>query len=363
MTDRPKLIVGIPCHNGAEYIRDLLLSLGQGEVKPDLIIVVDNGSNDRSAEIVRNEFPEVKLLQYKESLGYAKASNLCLKEALKQNPDYILLLNQDIICKKDTLKELVSFANKCRNFFILSPLILCDSGFIQTSGDILHFLGFGYSGNYKLPLCKFKLSQLAPLEMCQPISINLSTKTWFTYASGAAMFFCAKSLKKVGMFDEDFIMYHEDSDISLRARLLGEKIFLVPKAHLIHRYNPTITHFRWYWSERNRILILIKFYKLPTLILIFPLFIFMEIGVIGFSFLDGWLDLKMKSYRSILSVMDKILKKRKDIQKKRKLSDKEFLKCFSSTFNFAGVTHPLLKYIVNPVFGILWKILYFFIFW
>lgn len=341
-----KLIVTIPCHNGAHYIKDLIPSLQRGKVKPDLIIIVDNGSKDGSADIIRKEFPQVKLLEYKQGLGFAKASNLGLKEALKNDPDYIFLLNQDIICQEDTLEKLVSFAQTHKDFFILSPLILCwpDKDLIQTDGDMMHFLGFGYSGDYKLPLSQFKPKP-------------------FTYASGAAMFFNPVSLKKVGGFDEDLIMYHEDADLSLRASLLGEKFFLVPSAHVYHRYEEEITDFRWFWSERNRILTLIKFYKLPTLILISPLFIFMELGVIGFSLVDGWLDLKIKSYEHIYKLRKKILKKRKEIQKQRQLSDKEFLKNFTATFNFAGFTHPLIEYIVNPIFGLCWKVLYSFIFW
>ncbi len=340
------LFIVIPCHNGRKYIKDLIYSLNQGEVKPNSIIIIDNGSTDGTADLIQQEFPEVRLFSYKESLGYAKASNLGIKKALEDGPDYIFLLNQDIICKKDTIKNLIDFAEIHQNFFILSPLILCwpEKDLIQTSGDMMHFLGFGYSGNYKLPLSEFKLKP-------------------FTYASGAAMFFNAQKLKKIGFFDEDFVMYHEDADLCLRAQLKKEKYLLVPQAQLYHRYKEEISDFRWFWSERNRILTLIKFYKLPTLLLIAPLFKFMELGVLGFSLFDGWLNLKIKSYQDIYKLLPKILKKRKIIQKERKISDKEFLKYFVDTFHFEGFTHPLLKYIVNPIFGFAWKILYSCVFW
>ena len=341
------LAVVIPCYNGKEYIENLLLSLKKGSVQPNKIILVDNGSTDGTYVFVKENFPEVELIFFKGKLGYAKASNIGIKKATEQGYKYILLLNQDIICKENTIEKFLYYAEVYKDFFIIFPLILFwppGENKIMNAGTLMHFLGFGYSGSYKLPLSQLKIGK-------------------YSYAPGCSLLFNSKKLKKIGLFDEDIVMYHEDSDLSLRGRFLKEKIIFIPEIQVYHLYKEKIDHFRWYWSERNRLFILFKFYKLPTLILMFPFFVFMEIGIIFFSLLGGWLDLKIRTYFDFLRLFKKMLKKRRMIQQTRQITDKEFLAYLTPVFNFPEVSSPLIKYIVNPIFGLGYKIIYFFTFW
>jgi hypothetical protein len=89
----------------------------------------------------------------------------------------------------------------------------------------------------------------------------------------------------------------------------------------------------------------------------------MELGIIFYSLLDGWFFTKIKSFLASLTQISKTLKKRREIQKTRRISDRELIKGISAKFDFAGFEHPLIKYIVNPIFGFYWKIVRIFIFW
>ncbi|MBU4369134.1 glycosyltransferase family 2 protein [Patescibacteria group bacterium] len=356
----PKIAIVIVVYNGREYVPDCFNSLAKQTLLPKEIIVVDNASQDDSVKYVKEKYPQVDLIANEKNNGFAQANNQGIEVALQNKPDYIFLLNQDTVCQSDCLENLVKGIENQKNVFAVQPLILCwpakkgadrpEKDKIQTAGDKIHYLGFGYSGNYKKPI-----SQLPNYPITQLPDI--------TYASGAAMFITVKSLKKVGFLDKDLFLYHEDLDLCLRARFLNYDIKLVPEAKIYHKYTEGIPKHRWYWSERNRLLTLLKFYKIPTLIIIFPAWLFMELGILAYSLFSGWFLLKIKSYFSILLQIPKTLIKRRKIQKTRKITDKELVKYLEPRFKFAGFTHPLLQYIVNPVLGAYWQLIKKIIIW
>jgi GT2 family glycosyltransferase len=349
-----KIAVVIPVYNGRDYLPDCLDSLNEQTYQPLQIIVIDNASTDGSAGFVNSQFTplalnsQISIIVNKKNLGFAKACNQGIEEAIRSEADYVFLLNQDTVCEKNCLEELCKAVEQDKNIFAAQALMLMwrNKNLIQTSGDRIHFLGFGHSGDYKLDIRNSKL-EIKDI----------------TYASGAAMFINAKVLKEVGLFDEDLFMYHEDMDLCWRARLLGYKIILASKAIVYHKYTEGIPPHRWYWSERNRTLTLLKLYKWPTLVLIFPPWLLMEAGALFYSLMTGWFTLKIKSYFSALSQLPKTLAKRSKIQKTRKTSDREMSNYLEAKFDFAGLEHPLLKYLVNPIFGIYWRVVRLLIFW
>jgi len=345
-----KIAVIVISYNGQKYFPDLVKSLRKQTLKPSKVIIVDNNSKDGSVDYIKKNFPEATLIVSKKNTGFAGGNNIGIKEALKDNPDYIFMLNQDTVCDEKCLEILARQALRTDNLFACQPLIMCwpKKNLIQTSGNKMHFLGFGYSGDYKKELNDDILKKLGKN---------------FSYLSGAAMFINVDALNKVGLLDEDYFLYHEDTDICLRAKFLGYKLKLIPEAIVYHKYTEAISKNRWFWSERNRLLCLLKFYKLPTLILLFPFWVFMELGILGYSLVNGWFWTKIKSFSSSLVKIPKILRKRHKIQKTRKISDKKFIEQINAKFDFAGFEHPLIKYIVNPVFGFGWKIIRIFVFW
>jgi len=345
-----KVAVIILSYNGQVYLPDLFKSLKDQTLRASEVVIVDNNSTDDSVDYIKKNFPEATLIISKENTGFARGNNIGIKEALKNSPDYIFMLNQDTVCDSKCLEILAEKASSFDNLFACQPLVMCwpKKNLIQTSGNRMHFLGFGYSGDYKKELSDNVIEKLDR----DPF-----------YLSGAGMFIDVNVLNKIGLLDEDFFLYHEDTDLCLRAKFLGYKLKLVPEAIIYHKYTEAISKNRWFWSERNRLLTLLKFYKLPTLILLFPFWFFMEIGILLYSLIDGWFFTKVKSFFASLSKIPKILKKRYKIQKTRRISDRELIGEISSRFDFAGFEHPLIKYIVNPIFGFCWKIVRIFIFW
>jgi len=342
----------VPYYNGREYLSDCFASLAKQTILPNKIIFVENKSTDGSQEDLRkltDLYSNVKVLSQTTNTGFVGACNAGIQEAINSSADYVFLLNQDTVCEEHCLENLLSATESNTNIFAVQALLLCwpRKDLIQTSGDHIHFLGFGYSGDFKQPANKYQ---------------NLKFKN-ITYASGAAMFLNVDAIKRVGSFDQDLFMYHDDLDLCWRARFLGYQILMVPQAIVYHKYTEGVVKSRWYWSERNRLITLLKFYKWPTLLLIFIPWLIMEIGVWLYSLLTGWFHLKIKSYWSALKLMSVTFNKRKHLQRSRTISDRIMAKYLDGRFNFAGLNNPILKNIINPVFGVYWWIIKNIIFW
>ena len=127
---------------------------------PLKIIVVDNKSTDDSISYITGKFPEIKIIQSDENLGFAKANNIGLNIARKGNSDYFFLLNQDAWVEQNTIETLIAVAEKEQHFGILSPIHLTadktsfDKNFkyyFHKYSDIIH----AYENLYfKKPVCK-----------------------------------------------------------------------------------------------------------------------------------------------------------------------------------------------------------------
>ena len=185
------------------------------------------------------------------------------------------------------------------------------------------------------------------------------------YASGAAVLFKKEALAKVGIFDPDFFMYHEDLDLGWRLRLAGYKILVVPNAVIYHKYEFSKSIKKYYFMERNRLICLLENYKLATLILIFPAWLVMEIGLFLFSLQTGFWREKLKVYKYFfkLSVWRKIFRIRRARRLTRTVGDRQVVKLFTGKIEFQEIDNWLLNKVANPIFNLYWQIVKFLIIW
>ncbi len=160
-------------------------------------------------------------------------------------------------------------------------------------------------------------------------------------------------------------MYHDDAEISFKIKLLGKRVVLAPKSIVYHKHEFGRSIMQVTFMERNRIRFLLEFLKLPTLILIFPAFLLMELGMFPYVFLNKWTKAKLKVYFWFLvpKNFNLVLKKRKEIQKLRKISDRELMKGMTGVIDFQQIENPVLKYIANPFFAFYWWLIQKVIFW
>lgn len=338
----PLVSIIVVTFNSQKYIKDCLGAVMKTNYPSLEIIVVDNNSQDKTREIVEGEFSKVKLIKSGLNLGYAGGNNLGVSKA---KGDYIAILNPDTQVLRDWLKPLVE-AIKPSNIAACQPkiMLLQEKNLINLTGKTTHFLGFDWPTDYQKK--DYKISQKE-----------------ITSFSGSAFLVKKEIFRKLGGFDEDFFMYYEDGDLSWRLRLAGYKILLVPESVVYHeyKYQPKEEYQRvrkkFYFLERNRLLMILKNYSWRTLILLLPAICFMEKGMNFYFLTKGWFWEKWRGYLWLGQHFNKILSKREKIQKRRQLSDKEICQSFVDKIEFEEFDNVLLKYITNPVLGLYWKVI------
>lgn len=336
-----KVAIIILLYNGRQYLEDLLLSLKKQDYPQEScrIFLVDNASTDDSLEYIKINFPQFTIIKNERNEGFPKGNNIGIKYALREKFDYLVLLNQDTVVDKNWLKELVRVAEKDKKIGSAQPLILFwnDKNKINSSGNKIHFLGFGYCDNFN-----------QEREVAKDISE-------IGYASGAAVLLRVNVLEEIGLLNEN-LFYTEDLDLGWRIRLAGYKIFNAPKSIVYHKFSFNRNKNKYYFLEFGRIFTLLKNYQLFTLLLISPALIFYEIGMVIYSFLKGWGNLKLRSYKNIFLSLPILIKERKQII--RSVNDKVVCKYISGKIGirYEDFNNFLFR-LVNPLLNLYWKIL------
>ncbi len=346
-----KVAIIIVNYNGRGYLDDCLTSLFNLDYAKEnyRIFLLDNASADDSLVFVRKNFPGVEIIESTENLGFAEGNNIVMRRALAENFDYVCLINQDTISEPDFLSKLIEVAESDEKIAALQPRLMLypEKDKVNSLGNSIHYLGFGFSsGGYH----KFK-GDLTPKEIA--------------YASGAAVLIKCEVLKKIGLFDPDFFMYHEDLDLGWRFRIAGYKSLVVPAAVVYHKYEFSKSIKKYYYMERNRFICLLENYKWATIFLITPACLLLELGLLLFSIKSGFFGEKLKVYAYFLKWKNwqKIFKHRQAKNKYRKNTDREVSRVFTGKIEFQEIDNKILKYIVNPIFNAYWQIIKILLIW
>jgi len=302
--------------NGRPHLDVCLKSLFNQTYKNFDIFFVDNGSTDNSAEYVKEGFSQVKVIECKKNYGFAEGNNIGIRQALKNNDiKYIVTLNNDTEVDKDWLSQLIEVAEKDERIGAVSSKMLFynQRNIIDSAGDFLlpHSLKVVTRG-YK----QEDTGQFNKLEEC------------FSARAGAALYrrtMLEEICLKGDFFDSHFFAYIEDTDLSVRARLLGWKIFYNPKAAVYHKVAATSGRasysFRRYYSGRNRLFTAIKNYPVKLWL----------VALRGRSSVDadyvlstsGKIKVYIKIVGSLLVSWPRLLHQRRQIFRNRKVNNEE----------------------------------------
>ena len=225
-----KLSIIIVNYNVRYFIEQAIGSIYQSDIEDDFeIIVVDNASSDQSVSMIRNRFPEVRLIANEENVGFSKANNQGIKIA---QGEFILLLNPDTVLAKDTLSMCLDRISKDDDIGALGVRMIDGAGrYLPESkrGLPTPFVAF----------CKaFGLSTLFPTSKIfnkyHLGFLNENEEAFIDVLPGAFMLLRKSAIDKVGLLDESFFMYGEDIDLSYRIIQGGYKVLYFPKTSIIH---------------------------------------------------------------------------------------------------------------------------------
>ncbi len=187
------------------------------------VFVVDNASDDGSAEAVRKNFPQAELIVNKENLGFIKANNLVLPFVSSR---YAALLNSDTKLIPGAIESLVSFMDQNPNVGMAAPQYLNADGSKQNSFENFPSLA---SELLNKSLLKILFPQRYPSkrkEYHAPLAVDSVV--------GACMMVRTEAMKRVGYLDEDYFFFLDDTDWSHRMWRAGYEVFYVPQAQIYH---------------------------------------------------------------------------------------------------------------------------------
>ncbi len=361
----PRVAIIFLSYHSEPYLQDVASSLHKLTYPKDrlALVIVDNphpehGSSMRflQEQILPQsgkELPEVTLLPQTENLGFSGGCNVGIHWAKEQGFDYIFLHNQDGFLAASALEKIVAAMESDKTIGTAQALLLLypETNLVNSAGNAFHYLGLGYCQSFRLP--KDKLS-IAPIE-----TVN--------YASGAALMLRGDLVRLHGGLDEPFFLYHEDLSYGLRMRSLGYKNVVVRDAVFYHKYQFSRSRLKFYYIERNRFGLMLIYFKPLTLLLLAPMAIIFEVGMLGFAIKEGWIQEKLAAYRYWLTPHHwKVwLGARKIIQTNRTQSDSFILKDALSEilFDEKHVMNPVLRHIGNPLMKMYWILIKHLIWW
>jgi GT2 family glycosyltransferase len=302
-------------YNGRAHIDRCLRSLEEGGRYGYEVIVVDNASDDGSAEHVAGSYPHVRLIRNESNRGFGAGNNAGARLARGK---YFAFLNPDTEVQPGWLEALMVALEHNPKAGLATALVLlmADPDRVNACGNDMHLTG--------LTLCRGMGARRDAF--CAPAAVGA--------ASGAAFAMRRDLFEALGGFDESFFLYVEDSDLSLRARLAGHRLLCVPEAVVYHDYRLQFGPQKAYYQERNRLLMLLKAFRWRTLLVLAPALALGEVVTWGFLLLRQRRQAggKWRAYRWIASHWDEVLKSRRRTQALRRVRDRDLI---------LGLTHRL----------------------
>lgn len=210
-----KIYAVVVTYNGVCWVERCLESLMLSEYPVDTI-VVDNASTDETAQLISN-FRDVIYLEQQKNLGFGKANNIGIREALQRRADFVFLLNQDACVTPNTIGRLIQVAQKNSKLGVLSPI---------------HLNGDGSAIDAKF--AQYIINRGAPNFLSDLYFGDVKDVYRPQFTNAAAWLLSRKCIEVVGGFDPLFFMYSEDNDFCNRVSYHGFQIGLVPSAVIHH---------------------------------------------------------------------------------------------------------------------------------
>lgn len=245
------------------------------------IIIVDNNSTDNTVNIIEREFAsKIKLIK-SSNIGFGAGNNLGVKHA---QGDYLFFVNPDTVAAKNSLAILI---NPLVNENVVTTpkiTILNNEDKINTCGNLLHFTGFGFVNHFEAASKDFTEDFTVPA------------------ISGAAFAMRKETFIDLGMFDEDFFLYMEDSELSWRINKAKLPVLCCTNTTVAHEYEFKLSAQKIAFLEKGRIMIIRKHYShwqqfllLPSLILALGFSLIMSLKF-GLSGVQVWLKALITGY-------------------------------------------------------------------
>lgn len=313
--------------NGKKFLSECLDGLRKQIYHRFTVILVDNGSDDGSIDFVTNNYPEVKTIALPENLGFSVANNVALKNI---QSEYVALLNNDAVPDPFWLNSLVDALERHPQAgFAASKMLFQDEPTtIDRAGDSYTTAGAG--------LLRGRGSN----------ADNYNKQEWIFGASAGSALYRSRMFRDIGFFDEDFFILYEDVDLSFRAQLRGYKCLYVPEAIVYHKASSSLVYdspISVYYSHRNLEWVYVK--NMPASLILKTIWFHAVYDIAAFCYFitNGLASMFIKAKWDALKGLKSALRKRGQIQRKRRVDSDYIWKLLDKEFLFPRLTRRLRR--------------------
>jgi GT2 family glycosyltransferase len=301
----------------------------------DEVIVVDNGNGGHEIEDAGGR-EGVRVVAPGANLGFTGGANLGAAEATGET---IVFLNPDTVVAPRGLRQLESRLDDATIGIAMARLRLLDRPeLLNSSGTQIHVSGIGWAGGYGEPSESVERLREVPAP------------------SGAAMAVRAETFRELGGFAEELFMYLEDLELGWRARLAGLRVVLDPAADVFHDYEFGRNPRKSYYLERNRLVFCLTGYSARMLLLLAPVLLTTEVGMLALALKEGWLRDKLAGWGWLLRNRTLVSSRRRSTQRVRKVRDRELAPFLTPVFSPGMVPVPRLLRAANPLVSGYWRL-------
>lgn len=340
----PRVAIVVVTYQSARDVDACFGSLAAARLHGAEVIAVDNASSDGTAAAIRARHPWVRVIDSGANLGFAGGNGVGIRRALEEGAEWIYLLNPDTDVDPAFLEEALEVAGADPRAAAVQSLLLLhpERELVNSAGNAIHFLGFGYCGAYR---ARRSAIPDEPREIAYP--------------SGAAVLLRAEALREVGAFDEALFLYHEDLDLGVRLRLAGWRCRLAPRSLVWHHYEFSRNRAKYFFMERNRYVVLAKSLRLRSLVVLAPFLAIAELALLAVAARGGWLREKLRADAALLApeLRAHVRAERARVQALRRISDRELARWFTPVVEFEGLEGGWLPRLLAAPMRLAWRVL------
>ena len=298
------------------------------------VVVVDNGCTDGGVDRVAS-LPNVRIERPEGNLGFAEG---CNRGAADAQGDLLAFVNSDAVVDPDALANLSRVARRPDVGIASASLRLADDpARLNSAGNELHYLGFCWCGGLEHPAAEY------------------AEERQVAAATGAAMMLRRETWHELGGFTPEYFAYHEDTDLSLRCWQRGLAVVYVPDAIVVHRYGSPRTATKMYLLERNRLITLLTTFEFPTILLLTPVLVAVEVGILGLAVREGWARSKVAGWWWLLRHRRWLEERRRGVQATRRRRDRDLAPHLADRLPTDVVNIPPPAQAVDRLFAAYWR--------
>jgi GT2 family glycosyltransferase len=304
----------------------------QGE-DVDEVVVVDNGCGGPEVQAAQG-LDRVKVLSPGKNLGFAAGCNLGARYA---NGKTLVFLNPDTVVASGAIRELAAALNLPQVAIVMPRLrVLQEPELLNSGGNVVHVTGLAWAGGYGRPADEVDEVRDVP------------------FATGAAFAVRARTFWELGAFTEELFMYHEDLELSWRARLKGLRVVVTPRADVYHDYEFGRHPRKYYFLERNRLVFVLSAFSPRLLLVLAPVLVSAELGLVLVALRGGWLRNKVAAWAWCAQNASWLVAHRRELQGLRQVPDRELAQFLTPVIDAAMIEAPAVLGAFNPLVKAYW---------